>query len=103
VAITEAESVILEALWRSGPLTPFRLIAEVKTARPWGEATIKTLLARLKQKQAVRSERAEGVLRYRPLIVREAYLEAEVAALVGRLFGGDEAALSAWLAARRAG
>lgn len=101
IAVTDAESVLLEALWRCGPLTPWRLIAEVKAARPWGEATIKTLLGRLMRKQAVRSAREEGVLRYRPLIAREAYVEAEVSALVDRLFGGDEAALTAWLARRQ--
>jgi predicted transcriptional regulator len=96
IHVTEAESAVLEALWRSGPLPPRRLISEVKAARPWGEATIKTLLGRLMQKQLVRSEREEGLLVYRPLIERDAYLEAEVRALAGRLFGGDLAALAAF-------
>ena len=98
IHVTEAESAILETLWRCGPLPPVRLIAEVKARRAWGEATIKTLLGRLMQKQAVRSLREEGVLRYHPLIAREAYVEHEVRLLVGRLFGGDAAALAAFLA-----
>ena len=97
IHVTEAESVLLEALWRRGPLTPVRLIAEVQAARPWGAATIKTLLGRLMQRKAVRSEREEGVLRYRALIDRSAYVEGEVATLVARLFGGDRAALAAFL------
>ena len=100
--VTEAESVILETLWRRGPLTPARLIAEVQARRPWGGATIKTLLGRLMQRGAVRSQREGGVLLYRPLIEREAYVAAEVQALVDRLFGGDAAALAALLASRTA-
>ena len=93
--VTEAESAILEALWRCGPLPPTRLMSEVKAVRPWGEATIKTLLGRLMHKKAVRSARENGLLRYHPLIERNAYVEGEVEALVGRLFGGDAAALAA--------
>ena len=98
IHVTEAESELLEALWRAGPLSPARLFDEVRLRRDWRDATIKTLLARLMQKQAVRSERADGRLVYRPLIARETYLAGEVEALVDRLFGGDAAALQRFLA-----
>jgi BlaI family transcriptional regulator, penicillinase repressor len=101
IHITEAESVILEVLWRLGPLPPVKLIAEVKAVRPWGGATIKTLLGRLMHKKAVKSVREEGMLRYRVLIERSAYIDGEVGALVNRLFGGDEATLIALLSERR--
>ena len=97
IHITDAESAVLAALWRCGPLPPARLIAEVKARRPWGEATIKTLVGRLMRKKAVRSEREDGLLRYRALIERKTYVEAEVRALVERLFGGDPGALAALL------
>ena len=98
--VTEAESVVLGALWRLGPLTPARLMQEVKQVQPWADTTIKTLLARLARKAAVAAERTSGVLRYRALIEREAYVEAEVRAMAERLFDGNEAALLAWLQAR---
>ena len=101
IHITEAESVILEVLWRLGPLPPVKLIVEVKAVRPWGGATIKTLLGRLMHKKAVKSVREEGVLRYRVLIERSVYIDGEVGALVNRLFGGDEAALITLLSKRR--
>jgi BlaI family transcriptional regulator, penicillinase repressor len=101
IHITEAESVILQVLWRLGPLPPVKLIVEVKAVRPWGGATIKTLLGRLMHKKAVKSVREEGLLRYRALIERSAYVDGEVGALVDRLFGGDEAALLALLSERR--
>ena len=98
IHVTEAESAILEVLWRHGPMPPLRLIGEVKALRPWGAATVKTLLARLKHKMMVRAERQDGRLLYRATIDRPAYVEAEVKALVDRLFGGDAAALAAHLA-----
>ncbi len=100
--VTEAESVVLGPLWRLGPLTPARLIAEVKQVQPWADTTIKTLLARLAAKKVVAAERVEGAVRYRPLLAREAFVAAEVEALTLRLFNGDEAALLSFLEARRA-
>ena len=97
VHVTQAESVILGALWRRGPLTPARLQTEVKAVQPWAGTTIKTLLARLIHKRIVRSERHDGVIRYRPLVERAAYVDAEVQALLDRLFEGDRAALIAFL------
>ncbi len=98
--ITPAESVVLGALWRRGLLTPAQLQAEVKAVQPWADTTIKTLLARLIRKKLVRSERHDGVIRYRPLIERAAYVEAEIQALVDRLFDGDREALAAVLRRR---
>lgn len=100
--VTEAESVVLGPLWRLGPLTPARLLQEVKAVQPWADTTIKTLLARLARKKAVAAERTQGVVRYRALVAREAYVEAEVRTLAERLFDGDEGALLAWLLSRRA-
>ena len=88
IHVTEAESEILAALWRRGPLTPSGLIEEVRLAQPWGDATIKTLLGRLMRKKAIRPDRDGGRLTYCALIDRETYLDAEVQALADRLFDG---------------
>lgn len=100
--ITEAESAVLDALWRLGPLPPQTLIAELKDRRAWAATTIKTLLSRLIQKGAVLSERSSGRLQYRPLVDRRTYVENEVQALADRLFGGDRLALAEYLAETRA-
>lgn len=97
--ITEAESEILFALWRRGPLPFVSLIEEVQASQTWAAATIKTLLSRLMHKDLVKSVRSEGRQLYEPAITREAYVAAEVKALVDRLFGGDRGALAALLAA----
>lgn len=94
IHVTEAESEVLAALWKHGPLTPARLIETVKARRDWGDPTIKTLLGRLMQKKAVRSVREAGRLLYHPLLTREAYVDGEIQALADRLFDGDRARLA---------
>lgn len=97
IAVTEAESAILAALWRHGPLSFASLIEAVKTEQAWGDATIKTLLGRLMRKGAVRSERDDGRQRYHTSIERRDYLAGEVDMLVDRLFDGRREALRAFL------
>lgn len=97
--VTEAEGELLEVIWRHGPLPPASLFAEVKRRRPWADTTIKTLLGRLIQKKAVRSERLDGRLVYRPLIEREACVEAAIERLAARWFDGDRAGLARFLSA----
>lgn len=103
VHVTEAEGELLEALWRGGPLTPAELVVQVQKARPWGRATIKTLLARLMHKRVVQSAREGGAVRYHPLVTREVFVDSEVQALTDRLFGGDFAKLAAFAAERVGG
>jgi BlaI family transcriptional regulator, penicillinase repressor len=101
IAITEAESELMQALWRGGPLSPASLFAEVQARRPWRRPTIKTLLARLMRKGAVRADRGGRQLVYRPTVDRAGYIAAEVDALVERLFDGDAAALERFLRERK--
>jgi BlaI family transcriptional regulator, penicillinase repressor len=95
--VTDAESAVLEALWRCGPLAPIRLIAEVKTGRDWGDATIKTLIARLMHKGAVKSERGETGLKYHPLITQKAYAASEIDRLIERVFANDTDAFATFV------
>lgn len=99
--ITEAESQVMEALWRKSPLSAEEVLADVKARQPWGDATVKTLINRLLKKKALVSERTEGRHRYRPLLTREAYLQAESQGLLDRLFDGQLTPLVAHFAAQR--
>ena len=97
IHVTEAESEVLAALWRQGPLTAARLVEAVKARRDWGDATIKTLLGRLMQKKAIRSERDDGRLLYHPQVTRQMYVMAEVQTLANRLFEGNPRQLAAFI------
>lgn len=102
VRISGAESQIMEALWRKGPLTPDGIVAEVGEAHGWAPGTVKTLITRLLKKQAIEGRReAEGYL-YRPLLSRSDYVQSESQGLVDRLFDGEVAPLVAHFAEHRA-
>lgn len=99
--ITTAESQVMEALWRQGPLTADDLVAEVGAAQSWGAATVKTLINRLLKKKAIVSERVDGRHRYRALAQRADYVQAESQGLLDRLFDGQLAPLIAHFAQHR--
>ena len=93
MGITAAESQIMEALWRAGPLTSDEIITDVQTRQDWGAATVKTLINRLLKRKAIRSEPYEGRVRYRPLLEKADYLQSESQSLLDRLFDGRLAPL----------
>jgi BlaI family penicillinase repressor len=86
--ITLAESQIMEALWRQGPLS-FEQVMESVAASKWSRSTVKTLVSRLVRKKAVASERESGRHAYRHLLAREDYVHTESQGLLDRLFGGQ--------------
>ena len=99
--ITTAESHIMDALWRRGPLTADELIDDPGKPQGWGGATVKTLVNRLLKKQALKSERIDGRVRYAPLVAREDYVQSESQGLLDRLFEGSLTPLVAHFADRR--
>jgi len=102
VKISGAESQIMDALWRKGPLTPDGIVDEVGEAHGWAPGTVKTLITRLLRKKAIEGRReAEGYL-YRPLLSRTDYVQSESQSLVDRLFDGEVAPLVAHFAEHRA-
>jgi predicted transcriptional regulator len=100
--ISGAESQIMEALWRAGPLTADGIVAEVGEAHGWAPGTVKTLITRLLRKKAVEGRREAGGYLYRPLVSRTDYVQSESQSLVDRLFGGEVAPLVAHFAEHRA-
>ena len=89
VRISGAESRIMDALWRRGPLVVEDIIADVAPAQGWSDATVKALIGRLLKKQAIASLREGGRTRYQPLVGRDDYIAAESQGLLDRLFGGE--------------
>jgi BlaI family penicillinase repressor len=89
VRISGAESRIMDALWRRGPLVVEDIIADVAPAQGWSDATVKALIGRLLKKQAIASRREGGRTRYQPLVERDLYIAAESQGLLDRLFGGQ--------------
>lgn len=95
IAISEAESVVMEVLWRRSPATAEEVIAALAGQQDWQEATVKTLLGRLLKKGALRAEKDGRRYLYAPVLKREQWLSQESEGLLDRLFGGRVAPLVA--------
>jgi len=94
-AITAAESVIMEVLWRRNPLTTEAVVAALQGEQRWQEGTIKALLNRLLRKRALRADKDGRRFLYSPLVSRDEWLLTESKGLLDRLFAGRVAPLAA--------
>ena len=99
--ISEAESVVMDVLWRTHPLGAEEVVAALADSRHWQEATIKTLLNRLLGKGAIRAEKDGRRYLYAPVLKREDWVQGESESLLERLFGGRVAPLVAHFSAQR--
>jgi len=61
----------------------------VAEPQAWGRATVKTLVNRLLHKNAIASERGPQGHRYRAIVAREDYVQAESQGLLDKLFQGQ--------------
>ena len=96
--ISEAEHAVMEVLWDKGTASAAEVCEAVLDERGWSLATVKTLLSRLVQKDAIGAQPDGRRYLYSPLIAREDYVGGESRRLVDRLFGGKAASLVAHLA-----
>jgi BlaI family penicillinase repressor len=99
--ISEAESVVMQVLWKQQPLTAEEIHAAIGTRQAWQAATVKTLLNRLLKKGAIAAERDGRRFLYSPVLTRAAWLQGESESLLDRLFGGRVAPLVAHFSERR--
>jgi predicted transcriptional regulator len=86
--ISEAESRIMDALWRRGPLMVEDIVAEVAGPQKWSDRTVKSLIGRMLKKKTIQSERKDGRTWYRPLVARDDYMLAEGQNFLDRIFDG---------------
>lgn len=86
--ITAAESQIMDVLWRADRPLAAEEIREILTEN-WSEATVRTFLTRLVNKQALAAARDGKRFIYSPLVDRAAYVHSESKSVLDRLFGGS--------------
>ncbi|MEL7190053.1 MAG: BlaI/MecI/CopY family transcriptional regulator [Pseudomonadota bacterium] len=96
--ISEAELAVMEVLWANETTSASEVCDAVCEQRGWSLPTVKTLLSRLVQKQAIAAKPDGRRYLYSALIAREDYVGGESKRLVDRLFGGKAASLVAHLA-----
>lgn len=87
-AISEAESRVMEVLWRKAPQASEDIVAAVQRDSDWHEKTIRTLLGRLLGKGAVSADKDGRRYLYAPVLTREQWQSQESRSLLDRVFGG---------------
>ncbi|MGE8082012.1 BlaI/MecI/CopY family transcriptional regulator [Peribacillus loiseleuriae] len=86
--ISDAELEIMKVLWAKSPQTANEVIEKLKSTMDWNPKTIRTLINRLVQKEAVTYHQEKGSMyAYYPLVSQESYLQVETTSLLQRFYG----------------
>lgn len=85
--ISEAEWEVMNVLWDRAPLTAQDVCATVCDPKGWSPNTVKTLLARLVRKGALRYREDGNRYLYLPAVARETLVREQSRSFVARVFG----------------
>ncbi|BCN29346.1 BlaI/MecI/CopY family transcriptional regulator [Anaeromicropila herbilytica] len=87
--ISQAELVVMQALWEIGsPVSTGELYKVLTSKMGWDRSTVRTLLKRLTEKGAVTVKKI-NVMCYTPTITEEEYLEEQTKSFLDNLYGGS--------------
>ena len=100
-AISEAEAIVMQVLWRHSSSSADDVFAQVGEAHDWQEATVKTLLGRLLAKNAVSVTKDGRRYLYSATFTRDEWLHSESKGFLDRRFGGRVAPMVAHFSERR--
>jgi BlaI family transcriptional regulator, penicillinase repressor len=93
VRISDAEWDVMEVVWKSGSATAADVIEALAGRRGWNHSTIRTMLARLVEKGALRYEVDGPRYIYRAAVTRKRCVRDESRSFLERVFGGDVGSL----------
>jgi predicted transcriptional regulator len=86
--ISEAEAIVMQALWKKSPLSAEDVTSILANKQDWQEATIKTLLNRLLKKGAINAIKEGRRFLYTPVLQREQWIQTESKGFLDRMFDG---------------
>lgn len=98
VEVSNAELHVMQVLWRRSPQTAQEIVSELQQEFDWHEKTIKTMLNRLTQKQALSFVKQGRGYLYSPAISEQTYQQQASKSFVQRLFSGKVTPLVAHFA-----
>ncbi|MFD3449618.1 BlaI/MecI/CopY family transcriptional regulator [Microbacteriaceae bacterium 4G12] len=86
--ISEAELEIMKVLWTKEPQTANEIIKDLEGKMEWSPKTIRTLINRLVQKEAISVHQETGKMyTYSPLVSQNLYLQVETKSFLKRFYG----------------
>ena len=86
--ISEAEFVVMKAVWEKHPITSKELVDKLSGPSGWNPKTIKTLISRLVKKGAVKFECQGKTYLYAPAVEKEECQAEEADSFLNRVFDG---------------
>lgn len=87
--ISDSELEVMRVLWEAGVALPITVIREkLQERKGWEATTVKTLVARLLNKEAISQEKRK-VFYYFPLISEKEYTRWATGSFVGSLYNGS--------------
>lgn len=86
--LTEAEWQIMNALWSGSPATARQIADRLAKDVSWAYTTIKTMLTRLSDKNAVKEVKDGKISVYEPLLTRQAARRSALKGLMNQAFDG---------------
>jgi BlaI family penicillinase repressor len=99
--LTDSEWRIMTLLWQRHPVTAREIADGLPAEVKWAYTTIKTLLSRLVEKQAVSEQKRGNISLYSPIVSRNQARKEEVVSLIAKAFGGAVEPMIDFLAEER--
>jgi BlaI family penicillinase repressor len=96
--LTEAEWQIMNALWQKHPATARQIMDRLPTGVNWAYTTIKTMLTRLMEKDAVSEVKQGNTSIYEPLVSQQKARLSAFRSLLDQAFDGAVGPLVHFLA-----
>ncbi|WP_058304116.1 BlaI/MecI/CopY family transcriptional regulator [Gorillibacterium timonense] len=91
--ISEAEWEVMKIIWSAPPRTANEVIEELEGSKDWSPKTVRTLIKRLVEKQALGYVQDGRIYSYYPLVKEEECVRAETQSFLKRLYGGTPKAM----------
>ena len=86
--LTEAEWLIMNALWDSHPAKARDIARRLPKGVNWAYTTIKTMLSRLAEKKAVQESKQGNVSIYEPILSRREARQSALRIILNQAFDG---------------
>lgn len=99
--LNSSEWKVMNALWRKHPATAREILGAMPSDNAWAYTTVKTLLARLVEKGAIRESKQGNASVYVPVLEQGQARSDAVTHLLDRVFEGTTASLVQHLLADR--
>ena len=86
--ITEAEWKLMNAIWEDHPASARDVLEKLQGRVDWAYTTVKTMLTRLEEKGALRSQMKRNTAMYEPILTRRKARSFALRDLMDRAFDG---------------